>query len=351
MLEGVPGSLETTFHTELLWPSGTDRNATIREALSGLPGRPDAVGHRVVHGGSVHQPLVPIDADIERLIEKFVPHAPLHNPAALAGIRAGRELYPDAPAFAAFDTAFHSDRPAASMQYGLPSALMESLDIRRYGFHGTAHAALVQATANLEGIPVDQVSAVTLQLGAGCSACAVESGRSVETSMGYTPLEGIVMLTRCGDIDPAIVVELIRNGDPPDKVEALLSRQSGLLGLSGKDDMRDILAAEEQGDERARLALEVFVHRIVMIVGAYFTLLQGRGALVFGGGIGTHSQAIRRRVAAGLKAWNLEIEGKLNASVSEGRISTQASRPVYVFTTREEEYIAEQVARVLRHTP
>jgi acetate kinase len=166
--------------------------------------------------------------------------------------------------------------------------------------------------------------------------------------MGYTPLEGLVMATRCGDIDPAIVVQMLRAGHDADEIDAQLNRHSGLLALSGRKDMRDILAAEAQGDDAARLAIEVFVHRIVMTVGAYFTLLDGRGALVFGGGIGTHSPQIRARVAAGLRAWDVDLDPQMNTADALGRISTHGARAAYVFRTNEEQLIAREVERLSR---
>ena len=202
--------------------------------------------------------------------------------------------------------------------------------------------------ADAEALDSSEVTAVTLQLGAGCSACAIEDGRSVETSMGYTPLEGLVMASRSGDIDASIPLHLARAGHAIDEIERQLNRCSGLLALSGHSDLRDILAAEAQGDARAALALRVFVRRIVMTAGAYLTLLNGKGALVFGGGIGTHSAPIRERIADGLEAWNIELDPRLNAAGVAGRISTPASRPVYVFSTDEEQYIGSEVAALLQ---
>jgi acetate kinase len=306
----------------------------------------DAVGHRVVHGGRRFSAPVRIDSEVEAGIAALVPLAPLHNPVALAGIRAARARLPDTPMVAVFDTAFHAGRSQASLRYGLPTDLTEALALYRYGFHGIAHASLAEAAAEFEQHTLSDFTGVTLQLGHGCSACAIRNGASVETSMGFTPLEGLVMTTRAGDIDPALVVYLLRQGRSADEVEDLLLRRSGMLGIAGSDDMRHLLQAEANGDQRAAFAIELFVHRIVMTVGAYFTLLGGAGALVFGGGIGENAAEIRSRVTAGLSAWGFAIDSELNARGRPGRISSPASPPVYAMRTDEELHIARAVARL-----
>jgi acetate kinase len=286
---------------------------------------------------------VRIDAEVERSIEAFSHLAPEHNPAALEGVRLARELFPEAPAVAVFDTAFHLGRAEESIRYALPWELGESLGLVRYGFHGIAHESLVRSLAEIESKPTTGVTAVTLQLGGGCSACAVAAGRSVETSMGFSPLEGLVMATRSGDVDPSIVLELIDRGESPAEVRELLCRKSGLEGIAGDADLRKVLAAEAGGRERARVAVALFVRRIVMRVGAYLTLLGGRGSLVFGGGIGTHSAEVRRRVADGLAAWNVALDPERNREPGvRGLISRPATRPVYVFETDEERLIARE---------
>jgi acetate kinase len=311
-------------------------------------GRPiDAVGHRVVHGGTTFRDTARIDRAVENAIERSMPLAPLHNARALELIRAASTAFPDIPAFALFDTAFHAHRSPESMSYALPDELVDRLDLRRFGFHGIAHASLVDALAETLKQPAGEITGVTLQLGSGCSACAVRNGRSIETTMGYTPLSGLVMPTRSGDIDPAIPLQLALAGYELDEIERQLTRCSGLLGLSGSSDVREVLAAEARGDERAGLALAVFVRRIVMTVGAYLTLLEGQGVLAFGGGIGTHSVEIRRRIAAGLAAWGIEIDSQRNATNTLGRISKQGSRDVFLLHTNEERIIAREVARLL----
>lgn len=323
-----------------------DLFAEAMAAVEAAGARIDAVGHRVVHGGMRFREPVRIDAAVEAEIGALAALAPLHNPVALAGMRAARSALPGLPMFAAFDTAFHAGRSAASLCYALPRDLAEAQGLRRYGFHGIAHASLVEGAAKLAGVAAEAFGGVTLQLGHGCSACAVAQGDSLETSMGFTPLEGLVMGTRSGDVDPALVLHLLRDGRTADEVETLLTRRSGLLGLCGAADMRAVLQAEARGDAAAALALEVFVRRIVTTVGGYFTLLGGAQALVFGGGIGENAPQVRARVAAGLGAWGIALDAQRNAR-GVGLVSREGSRPVYVVPTDEESWIARAVARKL----
>lgn len=334
--------------TERSWEGDGNPGATVAAAIASLDGEVDGIGHRVVHGGAAFSDPVRVDAAVEAGIERLTPLAPLHNALALEGIRAARRARPGVANVAVFDTAFHAHRAAESMAYALPDEAVRRFGLRRYGFHGIAHRALVEALATALGRAAADVTAVTLQLGAGCSACAVDNGRSVETSMGFTPLEGLVMATRCGDIDPAIVLQMARAGCGFDEIEDLLTRQSGLKGLAGSADMREVLAAEGRGDAGAQLALRVFVRRIVLTVGAYFTLLGGRGALVFGGGIGARSAAIRSRICAGLAPWNVAIDDTRNEAGEPGRISREDSRGVFVLQASEEHLIAREVVRLLR---
>lgn len=306
----------------------------------------EAVGHRVVHGGPFHESIL-IDDRIEKALETFARFARRHNIAALDGIAAAGEVFPGRPMVAVFDTSFHARRPPESMRYALPADVVERLGLVRYGFHGLAHASLVRALAQATAVEPTRVTAVTLQLGAGCSACAVEGGRSIETSMGFTPLEGLVMTTRCGDLDPGAVLHLVDQGYEPEDAWSLLGDRSGLLALGGSASVPELLARESAGDVGAGLALRIFVRRIAMTVGAYLTLLDGRGAIVFGGGIGTNSAAIRARVAAALEAWDVRLEGSRNEAGTPGAIFAPGSRPVWVFATDEEREIAEETARVL----
>lgn len=327
-----------------------DLEAAVLAALeeSGIAaGSVDAVAHRIVHGGTRFREPALVDRELEAAVEELARFAPLHNPAALAGIRAARQAVPDRPMVAVFDTAFHAARPAASMRYALPRELADELGLLRFGFHGIAHAALVEALAAAEGVPADEVDAVTLQLGAGCSACAVRAGRSVETSMGATPLEGLAMPARCGDVGPGALLRMMQLVEDAGELEELLSCESGLKGLAGASDVRILLRREAAGDEEAALALELFVRRIVQTVGGYLTLLEGEGALVFGGGIGSGSAEIRARVAGRLAAWSVALDDVRNGEIGRGRISRPGSRPVYAFETDEERILAREAARVV----
>jgi len=314
----------------------------------GIRGQPvEAVGHRVVHGGTRFGEPVRIDEAVEQAIATLSTLAPLHNPLALEGVRAAREQFPGRPMVAVFDTAFHARREPESLRYPLPWDLGEELGLLRYGFHGLAHASLTEALAREQRCRPDETFAVSLQLGAGCSACAIARGCSAETSMGFSPLGGLPMATRAGDLDPGIPLELLRQGRGAADLEELLTRRSGLLGMAGAADLREVLEAEARGDERARVAIALLVRRVILLTGAYFTLLEGRGALVFGGGIGTHSAEFRRRVAAGLRAWDVELDPARNGPGARGLISTPASRQVYAFETDEETLIARMTARLL----
>lgn len=344
--ENLHGEPRERQRIERRWSSGADRQAIVAAALDELDAAPDAFGHRVVHGGTRFVDPVLLDNDVERELERLVTLAPLHNEPALAAIKVVRKRFPAQPSIAVFDTAFHAARPEESMRYALPAGISERFGIRRYGFHGLAHASLLESLAAARGTPAAETDGVTLQLGAGCSACAIRQGRSIETSMGYTPLEGLVMATRCGDIDPAIVLRLARAGFDAERIERMLTRHAGLEALAGSADMRDIVAAASAGDHDAEFALRLFCYRIILTVGAYFTLLDGRGALVFGGGIGTHSPEVRALVMRGLSAWGVEPDEERNARNEPGSISTRESRPVFAFKTDEEAQILRAVLRL-----
>lgn len=347
LFEAGPAGLRELSRAEWPWDARTELPRFSEEGSDGDGRTVDAIGHRVVHGGTEFIAPVRITASVEHKLDELEALAPLHNGPALSVIRALRRARPQTPAFAVFDTAFHADRAPESTRYALPSGLAETHGIRRYGFHGLAHASLVDALATEQHISVDEVDAVTLQLGAGCSACAVRSGRSIETSMGFTPLEGLIMATRCGDADPAIAVRLMRAGYDADRIEQAFTRESGLLALSGTADMRRIIEAEAAGQPDASLAIRMFCRRIVMTCGAYFTLLGGKGALVFGGGIGANAPRIREEVARGLSAWNIEIDAGSNEGNEPGLVSRNGSRPVFAFRTDEESMIAREVARLV----
>jgi acetate kinase len=315
----------------------------------------EAVGHRVVHGGGRFRAPVLIDNSVLAALEEINELAPLHNPPAITCIRAAREaLGTSVPMVAVFDTAFHATLPDYAYTYALPRELAERNRIRRYGFHGIAHEYMLKRYVEMTGIPMGEASIITLQLGNGCSAAAVQNGRSVDTSMGFTPLEGLVMGTRSGDIDPGIIGYLAQREEvDAAEIEHWLNRRSGLLGISGSSsDMRDLLQAEGH-DARARLAVEVFCYRARKYVGAYLAVLGGARAIVFGGGIGEHAPAVRARICEGMEWCGLRLDPELNASAvgTEGRISTDdAQIAAYVVSVDESVLIAQYTADyVLQH--
>ncbi|MFO7561327.1 MAG: acetate/propionate family kinase [Enhygromyxa sp.] len=261
------------------------------------------VVHRVVHGGERFAEPTRIDAEVEAAIEQLIPLAPLHNPANLAGIRAARELLPKLEHVAVFDTAFHQTLPRRAQAYAIPSELAAAHGIRRYGFHGPSHAHVAAAAAASLGEDLRDLRVITCHLGNGCSVCAVEYGRSVETSMGMTPLEGLAMGTRCGDLDPGVILHLLRSGALDlEGLDRVLNHESGLAGLSGVgNDMRDIERRAGEGDEACRLAIHVFAHRLRKYIGAYAAVMGGVDAIVFTGGIGQNSALIRHRACQRLE--------------------------------------------------
>lgn len=312
-----------------------------------------AVGHRVVHGGERLIAATRIDDNIEQIIAECAVFAPLHNPANLAGIRAAREVFPAVPHVAVFDTAFHAQLPAHAYTYAVPHELYLHKGVRRYGFHGPSHQYMALSAAEYLQTDVSRLKLITCHLGGGASVAAIDDGISVETSMGMTPLEGLVMGTRSGDLDPAIPLQLAREGMAFDRIDELLNRESGLAGLSGRGaDFRDIQSAADAGDPRARLAIDVFVHRIRKYVGAYAAVLGGADAIVFTGGIGENSAMVRSRVCAGLIYMGVALDEEANrtrraadhggiACVSQDRAPTK----VLVVRTDEERMIAREVMR------
>ncbi len=313
-----------------------------------------AVGHRVVHGGERFQESVRIDAAVLAGIEECVELAPLHNPANLKGIRAARALLGDGiPDVAVFDTAFHSTIPEVAYLYGIPYQYYRRFKLRRYGFHGTSHRYVAYRYRKLRSLGREDVNIITLHLGNGCSACAIRGGRSVDTSMGFTPLEGLLMGTRSGDVDPSVLEFLCeKEGISLQEVTAMLNRQSGLLGVSGLTaDMRDLLAEEaEHGDRRARLAIDLFARRAREYIGAYLATMGGAESIVFTGGIGENAPEVRARISAGLEWMGLELDPKLNDAIcGAGRISREGSRlSAWVIPTDEELLIARDTVRVVR---
>ena len=318
-----------------------------------------AVGHRVVHGAEKFKKSLVITDEVIDGIEDVIELAPLHNPANLKGIYAARELFgPGIPMVAVFDTAFHSTMAETSYLYALPYQLYRRHKIRRYGFHGTSHRYVAYRYRQLTGKKREDTNLITLHLGNGCSACAIKGGDSIDTSMGLTPLEGLVMGTRAGDIDPSIIEFLAhKEGMSLTEVDALLNKQSGLLGLSGlTNDMRDLLAEEhEHQDRRAKLAIDIFCLRVKKYIGAYLAELGGTDALVFTGGIGENAPSIRERITAGLASLGIEIDANANKSFvagKEGEITKPGSRiKTFVIPTNEELLIARDTVRCIKNAP
>ncbi|MGW0393581.1 acetate kinase [Streptomyces sp. NPDC003042] len=305
-----------------------------------------AVGHRVVHGGTKFTRPTVIDDEVLAEIRSLIPLAPLHNPANVTGIEVARELRGGIPQVAVFDTAFHATVPEYAARYAIDAATADKYSIRRYGFHGTSHAYVSRATAALLGRPVEDVNVIVLHLGNGASASAVRGGVCVETSMGLTPLEGLVMGTRSGDLDPAVVFHLARVGGlSVDEIDSLLNKKSGLLGLCGDNDMREVQRRADEGDEAARLALASYVHRLKKYIGAYTAVLGRVDAVTFTAGVGENASAVREAAVTGLAELGLTLDPEANAvRSSESRlVSAPSSRvAVAVVPTDEELEIASQ---------
>ena len=359
-VEGSPAlSAEKTIenhHQAVEWLLNQWAGSTAKDSLAK---QVDAVGHRVVHGGDRFSSPALIDGDVVTEIDALGELAPLHNPASLAGIRASRQfLGPDLPMVAVFDTAFHQDMPAHARHYALSSELAERHRIRRFGFHGIAHASLLEGYLRATGKPRSQARVITLQLGNGCSAAAIDGGRSIDTSMGFTPLEGLVMGTRSGDLDPSVVSYLCdREGIDPAEVERRLNEESGLLGLSGRsNDMRELQAAVTQEQhEPSMLAIQLFCYRAKKYLGAYLAALGGADAIVFGGGIGEAAPDIRSTICESMNWCGLELDDERNGAAT-GLAPGQAARisadgagvHAWVVATDEESWIARETWRCLQ---
>ncbi|MFE3824344.1 acetate kinase [Streptomyces sp. NPDC059092] len=299
-----------------------------------------AIGHRVVHGGLKFSAPTVVDDGVLEEIERLVPVAPLHNPANLTGIRTAQRLRPDLPQVAVFDTAFHTTMPEYAARYAIDTATADAHRIRRYGFHGTSHAYVSRRTAELLGKDPAEVNVIVLHLGNGASASAVEGGRCVDTSMGLTPLEGLVMGTRSGDIDPAVTFHLKRvAGMSVDEIDELLNKKSGLVGLCGDNDMREIRRRVEEGDERARLAFDVYIHRLKKYIGAYTAVLGRVDAVVFTAGVGENAAAVREAAVAGLENLGLAVDAERNTVRSDEPrvISPDGARVVVAVVPTDEE--------------
>jgi acetate kinase len=305
-----------------------------------------AIGHRVVHGGLHFSEPTVIDDAVLKEVERLIPVAPLHNPANLTGIRTAMALRPDLPQVAVFDTAFHTTMPESAARYAIDVKTADEHRVRRYGFHGTSHAYVSRRTARLLGKEPGEVNVIVLHLGNGASASAVRGGRCVDTSMGLTPLEGLVMGTRSGDVDPAVIFHLMRVGKmSADEIDDLLNKKSGLVGLCGDNDMREIRRRVDAGDPEARLAFDIYVHRLKKYIGAYYAVLGRVDAIAFTAGVGENAAAVREAAVAGLEELGLAVDGELNSVRSdEARIiSPEYARvAVAVVPTDEELEIAQQ---------
>ncbi|MBK9000921.1 MAG: acetate/propionate family kinase [Myxococcales bacterium] len=357
LLEPESGVLLQKMLVERIGEAGRTHERAVAEVLEQVKDRAiRAVGHRVVHGGADFTSAVAIDDVVEAAIERCIPLAPLHNPANLAGIRGARKVLPGVPHVAVFDTAFHARLPRRASTYAIDQDVALKHGLRRYGFHGTSHAYVAELAARALHRPLSDLRLVTLHLGNGASACAVEHGHSTETSMGMTPLEGLVMGTRSGDLDPGAVLMLARAGYDAAALDELLNHKSGLSGLSGVgNDLRDIEARAEGGDDRCRLAITVFSHRVRKYIGAYAAAMGGLDAVVFTAGIGENSASMRRRILQRFDFIGVELDEDKNA---DARVSNES--PVAFVTaehsgvaglvvkTNEELSIARQTAAVLR---
>jgi len=315
----------------------------------------DAVGHRVVHAGERYTGSVRVTDDVIDALRACSDLAPLHNPPNLAGIEACRKLMPETPMVCVFDNALHHTLSPSAYLYALPYELYEQYGVRRYGFHGIAFRSATEEAGQLLGKPLEELRILTLMLGSGCTANAMKYGRSVAVSTGFTPLPGLVQATRCGDLDPAVVLYLMeKEGLSPAEMNDLLNRRSGLLGISGvSSDLRDIQAAADEGHERAQLAIDVFVHRCRKYVGAYAAVMGGLDVLVFAGGIGANAPRIRARICAGLEFLGLALDEDRNELLvgeeAHGFLSPEGARvPVVVVQVNEELIIARDTVAVLR---
>lgn len=351
----APAVLDATFTEELPIP---DHTAGFRVMLDAFAAHgpsleewtPVAVGHRVVHGGARFFEPTLITPLVEINIDELSVLAPLHNPANLAGIRAAKQAFPDVPHVAVFDTAFHQTLAPAAYTYAIDRGVADAHRVRRYGFHGTSHKFVSEAAAAFLGRPLAELRQIVFHLGNGASVTAIDGGRSVDTSMGMTPLEGLVMGTRSGDVDPAVLFQLARRaGLSVDDLDDLLNKRSGLLGLAGASDMRDILAGVDAGDAAAMLAFDVYVHRLRAYAGAYLAQLGGADVISFTAGVGENAAPVRAAALATLGFAGVELDPERNAARGRGIrvVSTDRSRvTVLVVPTNEELEIARQTLGV-----
>lgn len=320
------------------------------EAILAEAGEVEAAGHRVVHGGEEFTGPTVVSPAVEEELERLGDLAPLHNPPAVAAMRALERMRPGLPTVACFDTAFHATLPAAAGTYALPETWRERWPLRRFGFHGLSHAYAARRAAELLGGPLEETRLVTAHLGAGASLAAIHGGRSVDTTMGFTPLEGLAMATRSGSVDPGLLLWVQRHGDlGPAEVEAALERESGLLGLSGHADIREVIAGADAGEERCRLAWQVYLHRLAAGVAAMAAALGGIDALVFTGGVGEHQERVRAEACERLGFLGLELDTARNSAADgDAVLSVPGARAgVAVVTAREDIEIARGVRSAL----
>ena len=341
------------FNNEKVSISNADHKVAIEHILAQLSTHFElaaqliAVGHRVVHGGEHFSQASIIDPEVLQAIRECTPLAPLHNPANIMGIELLSEAFPEVAQVAVFDTAFHQTMPARAFRYALPKALYDELAVRRYGFHGTSHQFVVQAAASFLNKAPEQCSFISAHLGNGASVCAIERGRSVDTSMGMTPLEGLVMGTRSGDIDPGIFAYLLRQGYTGEQIDTLLNKESGLLGISGiSNDMRTLEAAAAEGNSDAALAIELFCFRLAKYIAGMRISLERLDGLIFTGGIGENATNIRAKTIALLSGLGFSLDESKNTSAAADiePIHRSDSLPIFVVKTDEEWMIASQSA-------
>lgn len=312
----------------------------------------DAVGHRVVHGGEDFAKSVVIDEKVLKGIEDNVEIAPLHNPPNIMGIKACQRLLPNVKQVAVFDTAFHQTMPEESYIYALPYEYYEKYKIRRFGFHGTSHKYITNRAAEMLGKDVNEVNLITCHLGNGSSICAVKNGKSIDTSMGFTPLEGLAMGTRCGDLDPAILPFIMEKENlSTDEINTLINKKSGVLGISGvSSDFRDIEAARDEGNKRAKLALDIFEKRVRGYIGSYMTELDHVDAIVFTAGVGENSIEMRESIVNGLKSLGIKIDPERNNVRGEDKLisADDSSIKIFVIPTNEELMIARDTKELVK---
>lgn len=333
---------------KLVFETLTDSKIGVIKSLQDIK----AIGHRIVHGGEYFTHSALVNDEVLSHIQACSDLAPLHNPAHLLGIKACKHLAPNMPMVVVFDTAFHQTMPPRAYIYGLPHEYYDKYKIRRYGFHGTSHNYVSKRAAEFLGLPLNNSKIITCHLGNGSSICAIKNGESVDTSMGLTPLEGLVMGTRSGDIDPAVVDYIAQKENMSTKeVLNILNKKSGVLGISGlSSDFRDLLAAEEAGDEKAKFARDVFAYRVVKYIGSYAAVMIGVDAIVFCGGVGENAQFIRGKIVSHLEFLGITLDKQANSEVigKEGLISTKDSKvKVCVIPTNEELIIARDTKAIL----